>query len=400
MQSSRDADATAGAYRRATVVVAESDPRLRASIEDVVASDSASFEVVATACDAVEAVEAGLRHQPDIMLVDAGLPRGTGVHAVRELSALAPGTRIVALSDYGDRKHVLQMLDAGAEGYLIKSANLDVLGALRSVRRGHSVLSDEVAGHLIAERAELAGARAGTTLLDREQIRNTIDARSFSMAFQPIFSLSAGVAVGIEALARLSPNLGLSADMWFSEAWTLGLGVDLELAVISSALESARSRPAETFLSVNVSPNIVANPAFRALMTRFSERGRLVLEITEHEAVKDYQSLNDHLSLVRKLGVLVAVDDVGAGYANFRHVLTLRPDMIKLDVTLTAEMDTDRSRRALASGIVAAARELGATVVAEGIETRAQLECLTSLGVEYGQGFLLARPGPLTLVTR
>lgn len=377
-----------------TVAIAEDDERVRSALARLVGADP-HFQVVAMAGDADAAIEAGRSWQPDIMLLDVALPKGSGVRAVHELSVTSPGTRVVALSGYADRKHVLQMLDAGAVGYLVKSPQLDLMGALRSVSQGQSVLSSEVTGHLLEERAGLARSRGEPRLLDPEEIRSTIDARSFAVAFQPIFSLAGGVAVGVEALCRLSPGRGLSPDMWFAEAQAVGLGVELEMRVVAAALEAAARRPEGLFLSVNVSPAVVVDPRFTDLVEHSGEARQLMLEITEHDAVKDYEALQERLVLVRSLGVMVAVDDVGAGYANFRHVLMLRPDMIKLDVTLIAEIDADPSRRALAAGLVATARELGATVVAEGIETKGQLDCLSAIGVELGQGFYLARPGPL-----
>lgn len=377
--------------RRTTVVVAEDDPRLRAAMAELVSSHP-DFVLVATASDAHEAIEVARLLEPDVMVMDVLLPRGPGVRVVRELSVVSPATRVVVLSGSAERNVVLQMLDAGAVGYLVEGDELDLLGALGAVARGHSVLSHEVTGYLLEDRARLA--RPGSRLLDAAEIRAAIDARSFAVAFQPIFSLRTGLVVGLEALCRLSPGRGLSPDMWFTEARAAGLDVELEHVVLASALESARRRPAGLFLSVNASPQVVTDPDFLALVERSGE-DQLVVEITEHDAVKDYDTLNSRLREARRLGVLVAVDDVGAGYANFRHVLTLRPDMIKLDVTLTTQIDADPSRRALAKGIVAAAWELGARVVAEGIETRAQFDALAGLGVELGQGYYLGRPGPL-----
>lgn len=95
----------------------------------------------------------------------------------------------------------------------------------------------------------------------------------------------------------------------------------------------------------------------------------------------------------------LAVDDVGAGFASLRHILRLSPDFIKLDRTLIDGIDHDRSRQALAGGLITFAEKIGAAIIAEGIETPAQLAMLLSLGVELGQGFHLGRPGPLPLAT-
>ena len=119
---------------------------------------------------------------------------------------------------------------------------------------------------------------------------------------------------------------------------------------------------------------------------------RIVVEMTEHAPVGDYDGLNTALQPLRDAGARVAVDDAGAGFASLRHILLLAPDIIKLDISLTRGIDSDRSRRALSYALVAFARETQTTIVAEGIETEAELRALRDIGVTHGQGFLLARP--------
>lgn len=376
-----------------SVAIADDDPRVREALVSLVSADP-YFEVVGAAADAEQAVEMAHRRHPDIVVVDVQLPKGSGARVVRELSVLSPATRVLALSGYGDRKHVIQMLDAGAVGYMVKSADLDLLGALRAVSRGEHVLSHEITGQVLEE---LSQFRFGAPVLGAARIADTIETASFSVAFQPICRLADGIAVGVEALARLSPDASLPPDLWFGEAWAVGLGPDLELALIREALARARRRPQGTYLSLNLSPEVALDPRFSTLVNDMERPGDVVIELTEHYAVSDYDQLNERLDELRASGLRVAVDDVGAGYASFRHVLELHPDIMKLDVSLTAEIEIDASRRALAAGLVAVAAELGATVVAEGIETPAQLACLTDLGVQQGQGFYLARPGPFDL---
>ena len=119
----------------------------------------------------------------------------------------------------------------------------------------------------------------------------------------------------------------------------------------------------------------------------------LVVEITEHQPVEDYVALSASLDRLRELGVRVAVDDVGSGFASFRHVTRVNPDILKLDRTLVCGIDDDPVRQSLASAIVAFAADVGAVVVSEGIESESELCCLKGLAVGCGQGFYLARPG-------
>jgi EAL domain-containing protein (putative c-di-GMP-specific phosphodiesterase class I) len=122
---------------------------------------------------------------------------------------------------------------------------------------------------------------------------------------------------------------------------------------------------------------------------------RVVVEITEHAPIANYDTFNEGLAAVRALGVRLAIDDAGAGFASLRHILQLRPELIKLDTTLIAAIESDRSQQALAAGIISFADGIGATVVAEGIEHAAALDALRRLGVPLGQGFHLGRPAGL-----
>jgi EAL domain-containing protein (putative c-di-GMP-specific phosphodiesterase class I) len=117
-----------------------------------------------------------------------------------------------------------------------------------------------------------------------------------------------------------------------------------------------------------------------------------VVELTEHQAVEDYFSLGRSLDELRAHGVRVAIDDVGSGFSSFRHVTRVNPDILKLDRTLVCGIDDDPVRQSLASAIVSFARDVGAVVVSEGIESESELCCLKDLAVGCGQGFHLARP--------
>jgi EAL domain-containing protein (putative c-di-GMP-specific phosphodiesterase class I) len=122
---------------------------------------------------------------------------------------------------------------------------------------------------------------------------------------------------------------------------------------------------------------------------------RLVLELTEHEQVEDYEALNAALLPARRRGLRLAVDDAGAGYASMRHWLLLKPDLLKLDLSLVRDVDSDAAKRALCLAIITFAHTTGMQVVAEGIETRRELATIRALGADYAQGYLLQRPAPL-----
>jgi EAL domain-containing protein (putative c-di-GMP-specific phosphodiesterase class I) len=227
----------------------------------------------------------------------------------------------------------------------------------------------------------------------REGIRRVLAGEGFSVVLQPIVELDGGRVVAAEALGRFVVEPVRPPDVWFAEAAALGLGVELELAAIRAALAHLGALPAGVRLSLNVSPESLLAPELAELLAPVPGE-RLALELTEHAPVADYAALEAAVAGLRGRGVQLMIDDAGAGFSSLKHVLGLHPDVIKLDLSLTRDIDSDPVRRALAASLVAFGREIGAAIVAEGIETPGELEALRSLGVTHGQGFYLARPGP------
>lgn len=229
----------------------------------------------------------------------------------------------------------------------------------------------------------------------RRLISDTVDRRTFNTVFQPVVSLETGRTVGVEALTRFEDS-DYTVESWFSAAHSVGLGADLEIAAIERALASLPELDPQLYMTVNASPTALTDPRLAELV-RSSVPGRIVLEVTEHDAIDDYAVLVRTLQELRALGVRIAVDDVGAGFSSFSHVLELSPHLLKLDKSITRNIDSNPARRALASATVEVASRLGATVVAEGVETHAELAAVASVGVSSVQGYLLQPPGPLPL---
>lgn len=215
-----------------------------------------------------------------------------------------------------------------------------------------------------------------------------------SMVFQPVCRTEDRAVLGVEALARFPGPPVQPPNVWFAEAATVGLGVELELAAARNALAALPALPAEGFLAVNLSPTAALQLGVEGVLSQV-DPARLVIELTEHAPVTDYPALAGALAPLRAKGMRLAVDDAGAGYASFSHVLRLLPDLVKLDVALTRGIDVDPRRRALTAALLRFAEELGAEVVAEGVETEEELQTLRHLGVGAVQGFHLGRPLPL-----
>ena len=231
----------------------------------------------------------------------------------------------------------------------------------------------------------------------RRRIEDVLHNGPLRMALQPIIDINRDTLVSVEALARFSDDR--APDIWFREAHDTGLGLELELLAVQTALQLLPSLPPTVSMSVNASPALILDERFPAALTSAAvDLARVVIEITEHEAIVAYEDINAALAPLRQQGVRLAVDDTGAGYASFNHVLHLRPDVIKLDRSLLGNISVDPARRALVTAIVLLALELDAVITAEGVETPDQLATLRSLGVDRVQGYLLARPdsSPMT----
>jgi EAL domain-containing protein (putative c-di-GMP-specific phosphodiesterase class I) len=233
-----------------------------------------------------------------------------------------------------------------------------------------------------------------TSVSDIEDLREVIDAQAIRPSFQPVVRLADGVVEAYEALARFDKAQFASPAEAFAVATRAGMGVDLELVALERALAHLELMPAETWLSANLSVEALLTPRVTATVLRHAAT-RIAVELTEHAQVVDYAELVKVTDQLRAAGVLIAVDDAGAGFASLSHILQLRPDIIKLDITLTRGIDADPVRMALARSLVGFAEDIGAMLIAEGIETFAEHEKLRSLGVKLGQGYFMARPGPL-----
>jgi EAL domain-containing protein (putative c-di-GMP-specific phosphodiesterase class I) len=221
-----------------------------------------------------------------------------------------------------------------------------------------------------------------------------IDEVELHTVFQPMRELETKSCIAYEALTRFPEDTARETSEWFAEANDRGVGEELELRAIRSALSFLNDFPEGAVLAINVSPAVAVTDAFFEVVAPVAES--LIIEITEHEPVDDYATLETALSDLRALGARIAIDDVGSGFASLRHILRLAPDILKLDLSLTHGVGTNPACRALTAALVDFADETGALITAEGIETEEELELLRELGIDHGQGYLLGRPGPLT----
>ncbi len=386
---------------RIRVLIAEDDPVVRATLAELVGEED-DMDVVGTAGDAEEAIEGAERGLPDVVLCDVRMPRGGGERAVDEIRSRVPRARVLALSAHDDSSTVMGMLQAGAIGFLVKGSPAeDIVDAVRRAARGESSLSSGVTGEVIRELVGQRELREHASRMHRRRaglVRGLIEGGDVSMVFQPIVDLRSLAMVGAEALARFGGTPPRPPNLWFEEAALVGMRVELELATARAALLGRTRLPEGVWLAVNISPATAVSGAFPALLAEVALEG-VVFEISEHARVSDYDGLKGVLAGVRSRGARLAIDDAGAGFASLQHILRLSPDFIKLDMALVRGVDSDPARRALASALTSFGNEIGAVLIAEGIETAGELDTLRGLGIRFGQGYYLGRPAPEPVVT-
>ncbi len=225
--------------------------------------------------------------------------------------------------------------------------------------------------------------------------------RLLTPVYQPIHCLRTGRVLGYEGLVRPRPGATFAnATAMFVAAEATGHTVELDLASLDTVLAGARNLADGLYLSVNLSPRSLESDLFQPqelliLARKWNiEPTRLVLELTERETVEDMDHLRDALATLRRHGVRIAADDVGAGNAGLRLLRELDFDIMKIDLSLVQAGAHDNSSEAVLRALKDLARRRGQKIVAEGVETPDQLLAVVELGLDAAQGFLLHRPGP------
>jgi EAL domain-containing protein (putative c-di-GMP-specific phosphodiesterase class I) len=217
-----------------------------------------------------------------------------------------------------------------------------------------------------------------------------------AVVLQPIVELATGRRIGSEALSRFPREWELPPDACFADAHSIGQGHDLEMLALARAADYLNE--VTGYVAMNVSSATLLLPACRELLSGF-RLDRVVLELSEHDRVDDYDALHEVLRPLRASGMRLAIDDVGAGFSSLRHIVLTRPEVIKIDRTLVDGVSRDPVLSTLVRALVEFAHGSGARVVAEGIETADDATALLQLGVDYGQGWHYGRPGPAAGLT-
>lgn len=291
---------------------------------------------------------------------------------------------------------------AGIESYAGVPLTLGsgrVYGALCVISHAHQPLDgSDVAfmnllGNLISTELSQQEQQDTGRSLQLRDLASWLAPSGMSMHLQPIVQLGSRAAWGYEALARFHGHPGSPSNV-FAAAGLAGMGAELELAAVRNAVALLHQLPEPLVMSINVSSATLDGPEL--LETLLEHPGdRLMVELTDQVDLAEQFYLRPTVRDLQAHGVRVALDEKGSGFAELQGILALAPDVLKLDIGLVRAIDSDPVRRSLLRSLVGFAEEAEITLIAEGIETREQLDTLEEIGITLGQGRLLGAPAPI-----
>jgi EAL domain-containing protein (putative c-di-GMP-specific phosphodiesterase class I)/FixJ family two-component response regulator len=327
--------------------------------------------------------------RPDLIMLDLHMPNIDGFEILTQIKTIAGGgyLPVIVLSADATPEARERALYLGAQDFLTKPFDLiEVVlrtANLLETRQLYSSLRHNmnVDGFLEPAARESAANR----------IQGVLHDESINQAYQAVFNLRDLSIVGYEGLSRFPTAEFGSPDRWFADAFKVGRGIDLEWMAATKMLSFLNSSPPTTFLALNMSPATIAHMN-EADLCPPELCPRVVIEVTEHVPIEDYATIESAMKPMRANGARLAADDIGSGYAGFRHLLQLRPEIIKLDISLIRGIHVNRGQRALASALLTFAQDIGATVIAEGVELQEEMETIKEIGIPWAQGYYLGRP--------
>ncbi len=335
-----------------------------------------------------------LECRPDLVMLDLHMPHVDGLQVLAQIKAYAAGDYLPVLVLTADTTTGArdQALSHGAQDFLTKPFD-----AVETTLRIANLLQTREL-HANLRRAGVVPASPTPQpppdpALTKRRIQDVLDGNRVTPVYQPIVDLNSLHPVGYEGLSRFYDPRHGGPDRWFDDAFTVGLGVQLEWSAAQTLLPFLDLIPDGAFLAINMSPATVLHVMDNELCPpqRWPD---IVIELTERVPIQDYAAVHRALGEMRSQGARLAADDQGSGYAGFRHLVSLAPDIIKLDIGLLREFHFKSGQLAITNALVTFAEDVGAQVIAEGVEDAAELELLRGLGVTWAQGYHLGMPSP------
>jgi EAL domain-containing protein (putative c-di-GMP-specific phosphodiesterase class I)/CheY-like chemotaxis protein len=362
------------------VLVVDDEPAIRRVLSDFLKMEGFSVDMAA---DGEAAVSRLSEDQYDVVISDLKMPKLGGLELLAEVARLNPDALTIVMTGFGTVDTAIHAMKAGAFDYILKPFKVDVV--LATIVQGLARRRKE------AEQRYTPFAPARATRALKSSFRRAVD--TLWLAFQPILTGDGRQVYGHEVLLRSDePNLTDPLQV-LEAAELLGSLDELGRVIRERAVEAFVQLPSDGLMFVNLHPKDLADPAlFLATEPLSSIANRVVLEITERSSLEKLDKVAERIAALRRMGFRIAIDDLGAGYAGLTTLAQLEPEIVKLDMSLVRDVHTNDMKRKIIRSITQLAREIGALVVAEGVENQAELDVVVELGCDFVQGFYFARP--------
>lgn len=349
--------------------------------------ETRGYEVQNAFCGAEALDKAG--ETTDLILLDLILPDEEGFDVCRKLKEQPKTSNvpIIILSARVLSGDIVEGLYLGADDYLTKPFEYEELVArMEAVMRRGSLFHNG------------AKKNDGDDEVVRE-LRKIVSEERITPFYQPIFLLKPFKLFGLEALCRPDTDTMLAnPELLFKAAIKYGCYQDLELLSWKKAITYASECLQNEFLFLNCNPYLIEGPKFLSIKSLFEDCGfsiaNVVLEITERSEVGDFKEFYTQLGRFREQGFKFAVDDVGGGYASLESIVETKPEVVKIDRHIIHNLDSDPYKRSIVKFVVSFCRENNIFSIAEGIETKEDLQKVIEIGVDAAQGYYLCKPKP------
>ncbi len=375
-------ETTPGASSKAPrVLIAEDEPAILRGYQRVL--QTAGFEVE-TASDGESAAELLAAGHFDVLISDIEMPRLNGLALLKRVHQLHPDMPFVLITATPTLDGAVFAVEHGAFRYMVKPVSAAVLV--------------KIATNAVALGAAARAQRAAHTRVELDEVGAAALGRQFDgamdglwMAYQPIVRTATNQIVAYEALVRTSDSSVPHPGVFLELGERLGRLPELGRKIRAAVAQAIDDDPFDAF--VNLHPADLNDESLFAVDAPLSRHARrVVLEITERQSLENIGQVQQRMAALRRMGFRLAIDDLGAGYAGLSSIVTLNPEIIKIDMSLVRGIDASPLRRALVRSLVDMAHSIHAEVVAEGIETPAERAVLVELQCNFLQGYLLGRP--------
>jgi EAL domain-containing protein (putative c-di-GMP-specific phosphodiesterase class I) len=259
---------------------------------------------------------------------------------------------------------------------------------------------DRIVQRAVSEALQLAAhQRRADEILELERLQDILLRERVITSYQAILRMKEGTVMGFEALSRGPRGSGLeTADRLFGAAAAHNLSIELDRLCRRRALLSSGRVPSSAKIFVNTLPATMGDPQFKGkALIDFLEKAqvspdRIVIEITEKEVIEHPGLFRESMAYFTEMGMSFAVDDVGSGYSGLESIALLKPTFLKIDISLVRDVHVSRVNQAMVKAIITLGHSIQAKVIAEGIHTEEETQALKAMGVDFGQGYYLARP--------